>query len=318
MLPHSETLFDTHAHLISDDWDRYPPRPLRADLPVPSRTGYHVTAEALIGMMNAHEVATACVVQRGHLYGHDNSYIIDAARRYPDRLLPVVMLDTQHPETPARFTDMVRNQRVRGFRMANTRPAHLDTAWMSSPAALQVWQACADLDVPMTLIIFQNQLPYVLPLLHIIAKMFPMLPILIDHLGTPYGATLVEMNWARDSGVTGRLLMPPAPDFGIHKFIGRFRDTPNVHFKLTEVNMERLYENGVPADKLIRRMADEFGAERLLWGSDVGQSLRWSYGEKAAMGRAAGQLLNARERAAFLHDTAARLYRAADATASDS
>jgi predicted TIM-barrel fold metal-dependent hydrolase len=203
---------------------------------------------------------------------------------------------------------MVENQRVRGFRVANTRPSHLDTAWMSSPAALKVWQACADMNVPMTVIIFQNQLSYVLPLLHIIAKMFPTLPILIDHLGTPYGATLVEMNWARESGVSGELIMPPAPDFGVHAFIGRFRDTPNVHFKLTEVNMERLHEAGVSAAQLIRRMADEFGAERLLWGSDVGQSLRWSYADKTAMGRAASERLNPRERSAFLHDTAARLY----------
>jgi predicted TIM-barrel fold metal-dependent hydrolase len=160
----------------------------------------------------------------------------------------------------------------------------------------------------MTVIIFQNQLSYVLPLLHIIAKMFPTLPILIDHLGTPYGATLVEMNWARESGVSGELIMPAPPDFGVHGFIGRFRDTPNVHFKLTEVNMERLHEAGVSAAQLIRRMADEFGAERLLWGSDVGQSLRWSYADKTAMGRAASERLNSRERSVFLHDTAARLY----------
>jgi predicted TIM-barrel fold metal-dependent hydrolase len=305
---HSEPLFDTHAHLISDDWERYPPRALHAGLPVPRRTDYTVTAAALIEMMDTHHVATACVVQRGHLYGYDNSYIIEAARLFPGRLLPVVILDTQDPETPARFTDMVKNQRVRGFRMANTRPSHLDTAWMSSPAALKVWQTCADLDVPMTLIIFQNQLCYVLPLLHIIAKMFPTLPILIDHLGTPYGATLVEMNWAKESGVSGELVMPPAPDFGIHNYIGRFRDTPNVYFKLTEVNMERLHEAGVSAAQLIRRMADEFGAERLVWGSDVGQSLRWSYADKANMGRAATERLNPRERSAFLHDTGARLY----------
>jgi L-fuconolactonase len=306
----SEPLFDTHAHLISDDWDRYPPRALRADLPVPKRTEYTVTAEALIDMMDAHDVRCACVVQRGHLYGHDNSYIIEAARKFPGRLLPVVILDTQDPETPARFTDMVKEQRVRGFRVANTRPSHLDTAWISSPAALKVWQACADLNVPMTAIIFQNQLAYVLPLLHIIARMFPTLPILIDHLGTPYGATLVEMNWAKESAVTGELLMPPAPDFGIHAFISRFRDTPNVCFKLTEVNMERLHEAGLSAAQLIRRMADEFGAERLVWGSDVGQSLRWSYADKAAMGRAASERLNSRERALFLHDTGVRLYTA--------
>jgi L-fuconolactonase len=303
-----DALFDTHAHLISDDWEQYPPRPLRADLPVPRRTDYNVTAESLIGMMEAHGVATACVVQRGHLYGHDNSYIIEAARRFPGRLLPVVILDTQDPATPARYADMVKVHNVRGFRMANTRPSHLDTAWISSPAAMQVWKACADLGTPMAVIIFQNQLAYVLPLLRIIARMFPTLPVLIDHLGTPYGATLVEMNWARDSGVTGELVMPPPPDFGIGEFIRIFEDTPNVYFKLTEVNMERLHETGLSAAPLIRRMADVFGASRLVWGSDVGQSLRWPFDAKASMGRAAADLLNPQERALFLHDNAARLY----------
>jgi L-fuconolactonase len=305
MLP---PLFDTHAHLISDDWDAYPPRPLRPDLPVPQRTNYSVTATALVAMMDEQVVPTACVVQRGHVYGYDNSYILAAAKQFPDRLLPVVILDTQDEDTPARFADMVRNDRVRGFRMANIRPSHLDTAWMSSPAALRVWQVCAELDVPMTLIVFFNQLGYVLPLLHLIAKRYPSLPILIDHLGTPYGATSVELAWAREAGISGDA-MPPPPDFGIDATIGRFIDTPNVHFKLTEVNMERLDEAGVAPARLVRRLADTFGAERLVWGSDVGQSLRWSYSEKARMGRAAANELDDHERLHFLHGNAARLYR---------
>jgi L-fuconolactonase len=300
-------LFDTHAHLISDDWDTYRPRPLRADLPTPKRTDYTVTAEALIGMMDEHDVPTACVVQRGHLYGYDNSYIIDSARKYPGRLLPVVILDPQDPETPARFTDMVKHQRVRGFRMANTRPAHLDTAWMSSPAAMQVWKACAELNVPMTLIFFYNQLCYVLPLLRVIAKMFPTLPILIDHLGTAYAVTHVELAWAREAGF-GDVPMPPPPDFGINETIRIFEDTRNVYFKLTEVNIDRLDSAGIDPARVMRRMADSFGAERLVWGSDIGQSLRWSYAEKASMGRAAASFLSPQERALFLHDNAARIY----------
>jgi predicted TIM-barrel fold metal-dependent hydrolase len=303
----TQPLFDTHAHLISDDWEKYSPKPLRSDLPTPKRTDYTVTSEALIGMMDAHNVPTACVVQRGHLYGYDNSYIIDSAKKFPGRLLPVVILDTQNPETPARFTDMVKHQNVRGFRMANTRPAHLDTSWMSSPVALQVWKACADLNVPMTLIFFYNQLPYTLPLLRVIAKMHPTLPILIDHLGTAYGVTLVELAWAKEVGITD-VAMPPAPDFGINETIRIFEDTPNVYFKLTEVNFERLHTAGIAPARVVRRMADSFGAERLVWGSDVGQSLRWSYPEKASMGREAASFLSATERALFLHDNAARIY----------
>lgn len=302
-----QALFDTHAHLISDDWERYPPRPLRPDLPVPARTDYTVTAESLVALMDAHGVPTACVVQRGHLYGHDNSYIIESARKYPGRLLPVVILDTQDPATPEHFTEMVRHHRVCGLRMANTRPAQLDTAWMSSPAALRVWQTCGRLGTPVTLIIFFNQLPWVLPLLRAIARMHPELPILVDHLGTAWGATNVELAWARESGI-GELTLPPPPDFGIEATIGLFRDTPNVHFKLTEVNMERLLGAGLDAAPLVRRMVDVFGPERLVWGSDVGQSLRWNYAEKATMGRAAAGLLDAREAALFLHGNAGRIH----------
>lgn len=300
-------LFDTHAHLISDDWETYSPKPLRPDLPVPKRTDYTVTAEALIEMMDEHNVPTACVVQRGHLYGYDNSYIIDSARKFPGRLLPVVILDPQDPQTPARFTDMVKHHGVRGFRMANTRPSHLDTAWMSSPAALQVWKACADLNVPMTLIFFYHQLCYVLPLLHIIAKKFPTLPILIDHLGTAYGVTNVELGWAKEAGFSD-VAIPPPPDFGINETIRLFEDTPNVYFKFTEVNFERMHVSGVSPSRIVRRMADSFGAERLVWGSDIGQSLRWPYTDKASMGRDSASFLGAAEKALFLHDNAARIY----------
>ena len=300
-------LFDTHAHLISDEWERYTPKPLRPDLPIPKRTDYTVTAQALINMMDKNDVPTACVVQRGHLYGHDNSYIIDSAKQCPGRLLPVVILDPQDPETPARFTDMVKTQGVRGFRLANARPTFLDTAWMSSPAAMQIWKACADLNVPMTLIIFHNQLPYVLPLLRIISKMYPSLPILIDHLGTAYGVPIPELAWAKESGL-GEVPLPPPPDFGLDETIKNFEDTRNVYFKLTEVNMERLHTAGIAAARLVRRLADSFGAERLVWGSDVGQSLRWPYDDKASMGRAAAGFLSAPERALFLYDNAARIY----------
>jgi len=299
-------LFDAHAHLISDDWETYQPKPIRPGLPIPTRTDFTVTAEALIEMMDENNVAKACVVQRGHLYGYDNSYIIDAGRKFPGRLLPVVILDTQNPETPAKFADMVENEGVCGFRMAQARPWHLDTAWMSSPAAMEVWKACAELGAPMTLIIFRNHLSYVLPLLNIIAKQFPDLPILIDHMGIPYGMSQVEMKWAEEAGEN--ISMPPPPDFGIIETIEIFEDTPNIYFKLTEINMERMHIAGVRPARIIRRMVDSFGAERLVWGSDVGQSTLWPYDEKASMGRAAADFLSDEERVMFFHDNAARIY----------
>lgn len=299
-------LFDTHAHLISDDWNAHPPRPLAPSLPVPQRTDYSVTAETLVRMMDQHDVAVSCVVQRGHLYGYDNSYIIEAGRSFPGRLLPIVILDTQDPATPATLTRMVREQGVHGLRLANTRPSQLDTAWMASPAALRVWEACSDLQLPVAIIFFQNQLPWTLPTLRYIARRHPDLPILVDHLGIPWGASLPELAWARDTGIDTHL--PPPPDFGIDATVRILEDTPNVFFKFTEINVERMQEMGIDPALAVRRMADVFGARRLMWGSDVGQSVKSGFEAKVTHAHAAARLLEPIEHSDFLHDTAARIY----------
>lgn len=299
-------LFDTHAHLISDDWDTYAPMALRDDLPTPKRTSFTVTVDDLTAMMDEHGVTDACLVQRGHLYGYDNSYILDSAAKYPGRLHPVVMLDSQDPATPDRYRGMVRESNVRGFRLAHTRPWILDTAWLSSPQAMQVWRACADLGTPMTLILFTNQLPYLLPLVKIIAREFAELPILLDHGGMPFGMTQYEVRLAEEAGED--VVMPRAPDFGIDQTISIFEDVPNVHFKITEITMERLVAEQVRPAHIVRRMVDSFGPDRLVWGSDVGQSMLWSYTEKTAMARAAADFLTDVEAANFLHGNGARLY----------
>ena len=302
-----DRLLDTHAHLIADDWETYRTRPFTPDLPMPERPPFTVTAEALLALMDEYGVDHACLVQRGHVYGYDNSYILDSARKHPDRLHAVVILDTQDPATAGAYRELVGNDGVVGFRMANSRPWILDTAWMSSPTAMEIWRACADLGTPMTLIVFGNQLSYVLPLIKLIARQFPDLPIILDHGAMPYGMSQYEVALREEAGET--VVMPPAPDYGIGGTIGIFEDVPNVHFKITEINMERLVKAGVRSADLIRRMVDVFGPDRLVWGSDIGQSMLWTYAEKTTMAREAAASLTAQERSRFLHDNAARIYR---------
>lgn len=299
-------LLDTHAHLIAEDWQRYPERAFTADLPVPDRPAYSMTAERLLGLMDTHNVSHACLVQRGHVYGYDNSYIIDAAAQYPSRLHPVVILDTADPATPARYRQMVAHDRVCGFRLANSRPWLLDTAWLASPIAMEVWRACADLGTPMTLIAFDNQLSWVLPQVKAIARMFPDLPVILDHGAMPFGMSQYEVALREAAGEV--VVMPPAPDYGIDTSIAIFEDVPNVHFKITEINFERLVKAGVPSAQLIRRMVDSFGPERMIWGSDIGQSMLWSYAEKVAMAEQSTALLSPEDASAMLHGNAARIY----------
>lgn len=310
----SVKLLDTHAHLISDDWNTYRARPFTPDLPVPERPDFTVTAEDLLALMDEHGVEHACLVQRGHVYGYDNSYILDSARRFPGRFHPIVILDTQDSQTPDAYRRMVRDDGVAGFRMANSRPWILDTGWMSSPTAMKIWQACADLGTPMTLIVFDNQLSYVLPLIKLVARQFPDLPIVLDHGAMPYGMSQYEVALREKAGET--VTMPPPPDYGIDKTIAIFADLPNVCFKITEINMERLVKANVASAGLIRRMVDVFGPDRLVWGSDVGQSMLWDYATKVSMAREAAGELTEEEARNFLHDNAARVYRLESAHAS--
>lgn len=306
-------LLDTHAHLIGDDWETYRARPFTPDLPIPERPPFTVTAEELLCLMDSHGVVHACLVQRGHVYGYDNSYILDSAKKYPDRLHPVVILDTQDPATAETYRRMVQEDGVAGFRMANSRPWILDTAWMSSPNAMEIWKACADLGTPMTLIVFDNQLSYVLPLIKLIALRFPDLPIILDHGAMPFGISQYEVALREAAGE--KVFMPPPPDYGISATIAIFEDVPNVYFKITEINMEQIVKAGVNSADLVRRMRDQFGADRLIWGSDVGQSMLWTYADKIAMAHEAASLLSAEDTCKFLCDNGARIYGLSSAVA---
>ncbi|BAK66211.1 putative hydrolase [Sphingobium sp. SYK-6] len=299
-------LIDTHAHLVSDDWETYPPRPFGPGLPTPERSPFTVTAEQLIAMMDDNGVDFACLVQRGHIYGYDNSYILDSAIRYPDRFRPVVILDTQDPGTPETYRRLVKEGQAFGFRMAQSRPWLLDTAWMSSPVAMEVWDVCAEFGTPMALIIFNNQLSYVLPLVKLMARRYPQLPIILDHAGTYFGASQYEVALAEEAGTP--IVMPPPPDWGIESSIHIFEDDPNVYFKITEINMERFLKAGVKSADFVRQMVDRFGPDRLMWGSDVGQSRLWTYPEKVAMAQSAAASLTSVETQKFLHGNANHVY----------
>jgi L-fuconolactonase len=85
---------------------------------------------------------------------------------------------------------------------------------------------------------------------------------------------------------------------------------PHVFFKVTDINFDRLEEAQVDAARFVRVLADAFGADRLLWGSDVGQSPA-PYAEKVTRLHHAAQMLNDSERAALFGGTAMRLYGAA-------
>ena len=291
-------LFDTHAHIMSADAARYPPSAEGRTSATPP-----YTVEQLLADMDTNGVPHACAVQRFHYYFVDNSYVLDASRAHEQRLSAVVMLDGRDAEAAAQLRALAKRQRIGALRLATLHHDRYDTAWLNSPPAMRLWETAAELGLPVCVIGYVRHLPYNLPALGMIAQMFPDTPIVIDHLGVPHGPVQYLSKISE-----GRALPDPGPpSFGISHALLALREHRNVHYKLTGLNLEYLEAMHVDAARFVRRFADEFGADRMLCGTDVGQT-RGPYARIVGEIRGALALLDEREREAVLFGTARRIF----------
>lgn len=304
----SPAIFDTHAHVLSADTHRYPYSTLRGGARPPV-TPVVFTVEDLIAAMDSGGVQQACLVQRATLYGYDNRYVLDAAAAFAPRLVPIVVLDAEDLASAALLRRTAAEHRLGGLRIVAPRLTATETGWLDSDAALTLWQAAADLALPVTVIFYRMNNAAGCAALLDIAHRFRHLPILVDHAGVPHGST-PEMRHAAAQGI--HYPIPPPPDFGITESIARFAELEHVHFKVTDINFDRLEDAHLDSAAFVRALADRFGAARLLWGSDVGQSPA-PYADKLRRLHASAALLQAGERAQYLGGTARRLYAGAAA-----
>jgi L-fuconolactonase len=296
-------LFDTHAHVLSADAQRYPYSTLRGGAKPPV-SPVVFTVEDLVRELDAGGVQHACVVQRATLYGYDNRYALDSAAAYPGRLVPIVVLDAEDPDSPRILKGLAAAHRLGGLRIVAPQLTEKDTSWLDSEQALLLWRTAADLGLPVTVILYRRNNEAGRVALLQIARRFRDIPILIDHVGVPHAST-PETRYAATQGID--YVIPPPPDFGIAQSIAGLGELGHVHFKVTDINFDRLEENHFDSAAFVRVLADRFGAGRLLWGSDVGQSPA-PYREKLERLCASAALLSASEQSDFLGGTAQRIY----------
>jgi predicted TIM-barrel fold metal-dependent hydrolase len=199
---------------------------------------------------------------------------------------------------------LAATRRLGGLRIVAPELTEKDTAWLDSEDALGLWRAAAELALPVTVILYRRNNEAGLTALLGVARRFRELPILIDHVGVPHAST-PETRFAASQGVT--YVVPPPPGFGIGESVEEFGELGHVHFKVTDINFDRLEDAHFDSAAFVRALADRFGAERLLWGSDVGQSPA-PYNEKVERLHASARLLSEPERAQFFGGTAHRLY----------
>lgn len=286
-------IFDSHAHLVCADQVAYPPKPLRGEL-TPGEFDDPMTVEKLVAQMDRHGVVCACAVQRAHVYGYDNSYTLDSVTRFPDRLRAVVVLDPLDPETPSLMRQLVSERGIAGVRFSARDLGGQAIDWLAAPEAAAAWCAAADLALPICIHVLHVQRDFVLPALAVRIMEFPEVTVVVDHVGGAHAA-VVEQRWLAAQGKEPGGEYPAA--------MMRLADLPNAVMKLSDINLEGAAD---PA-AFVARIVSTFGAERLIWGSDIGQS-RGEYGHMVAMALDAVAPLPPAAREAILHDNAARIY----------
>jgi predicted TIM-barrel fold metal-dependent hydrolase len=296
-------IFDTHAHVLSADLAAYPYSPLRGGTrpPVPPMV---FPVERLIEDLDRQGVDRACLVQRATLYGYDNSYLLAAAASAPDRFVPVVVLDAEDPQSPEKLERLLGEHSIAGLRLVAPKLSEHDVDWLASPQALAFWRAVEKHGLPVAVILYRRNNEAGRSALLEVARQIRGIPIVLDHCALPHPST-PEKKFAASEGID--YAIDPPPGFGIDAAVGAFADLPHVHFKVTDINFDRLEEAGFDTAQFVRALADRFGAERLVWGSDVGQSPA-PYAEKVARLQHAAGALTPEERAAFTGGNAARLY----------
>jgi predicted TIM-barrel fold metal-dependent hydrolase len=266
-------IVDTHTHVVSFDHERYPLSPPDGLPRMPWFDEHPVDADGLRRELDAAGVRGAILVQAKGAYGFDNDYCADARSVAPDRFVSASIVDMQAPDRIAQLDHWTLERGMTATRLFDIPTS--SPSWVDDPATAKVLTRAAELGVRVALCILVDTVPRVGAL----CAMAPELPIALDHCGF--------------SDLTG-----PTPELdalAVH---------PNIRLKVTTTALESVPD---PRD-VVERLADTFGVERLMWGSDYPQHHAEPYPEIVDLARHACSRLSADEQARFLGGTALELF----------
>ncbi len=285
-------LFDTHAHFFTNNTARFPIDVTGAregEAEVRARIARDpATAERLLALWDQCGVTGGAAVQYNTIYKTDNSYTLSVADVNHHRVSAVLILRADFPETPEQLRALATRHNVCGLRLFGYPDTDGSYPWLDSLAALETWEVAASLGLTMV-IMYAPGKPTRAALHRIIAlaRRFPKTAIALDHCGWP----------GVENGVAGTI--------GAEHL--ELVDVPNIVFKFTQINLNRFRETGIDAAQFVRLIVDTYGASRVMWGSDYGNT-KDAYPDMVAQMIAATSLLSAAERALVLHDNGARLF----------
>jgi L-fuconolactonase len=206
---------------------------------------WYEPAESLLFQMDRNGVDRAVMIQINGQF--DNAYELECARRHPDRLSAVVLVDTADPAAPEKL-ERLAEQGALGVRL---RP---DTR---SPGGdpLAIWRKAAELGLPVSC--GGTAAQFAADEFAGVVSALPTLPIVVEHLGSvnqPDGE--------------------PAP-FAVRQQVFALSRFQNVYLKvhgLGEFCRRLMPVTAQPFDltnlPILEQAFRAFGPDRMMWGSD--------------------------------------------------
>lgn len=276
------SIVDIHPHIVSDDEKAYPPAPLFGKRSEWSKE-HPNTVETLIAAMDHAGVAKAAVVHSSTTYGFDNSYVLEGCRRYPERLAPVCSVDMLDDNVRGVIGELTHKglAGLRIFTGGSTKD--FDPSELENPKAFKAWEMLSELGLPMCIQTGAIGLPQVTML----AKKFPKVSIILDHL-------------ARPDVLDG-------PPYAKAASLFELASLPNIYLKLTPRIFGEVKKEKASAETFFPRLVEAFGAKRMAWGSNFPTS-PGTLREILATAQASLACLSDEDRSWIFGKTAQRLY----------
>lgn len=235
---------DAHAHVWSDDLDKYPLGPWATPAAMKPAT---FTADELLATVKPHGVDRVVLIQHAPLHGYDNSYILDCAKQRPDTFSVVAMINECTPNLKERLRDL-RDQGARGIRIGPTKHAdrtlNVDPPnWLKAQGMQLLWKHAAELDVAVCPLLGPDFLPTLDPM----CEQHPDTTVVIDHFG--------HIDMSKPETVAS---------------LTRLARHPNVYVKVS--GFYKFGDKKAPYDDvepMVQKMVEAFGSDRLMWASDL-------------------------------------------------
>jgi predicted TIM-barrel fold metal-dependent hydrolase len=271
---------DAHSHVWTPDTERYrlAPGVRRAIMDPPSFTTDELNQQGVAVGVNR------VVLIQMSFYGYDNSYMLDAITKYPDRYRGVAVIDTDQENIASLMCDL-KQKGVRGFRIyPKDRPVD---RWMSYDGMRAMWTCGGEQNLAMCCLIDPDGLPE----LDRMCREFPDTPVVIDHMcrvGVQGPIHAEDVNALCDMAKHHRVTVK------ISGFYALGHKKPPYHDLVS----------------LIKRLYEAFGPDRLMWGSDSPFQVINGHTYKASIDLVKSQLifLNATEVESLLRKTSERVF----------